>query len=950
MHYDGQLSAGAWDSGLLPEFSTPTELLHWGASAAAVEAMGLGDTSVCLVVGSWGGSTSWDTQHVVSFLGGLQHYRRERRLPPPAFLLEGPHISIDAAPEAGWPLGLPSPLDAAVTGAAVHRLSCLYTNLANAVHLQHCLAQLRPPEGRSLAALLPPGHSPAAACTVMAPPYAALDIPGRPWVALPPPSVSDAPLRAGPNRTPSRVTAAAYSAAAGFWLRTSRHTKLELELELLETSSPPPVFQFALSFCMALHRAFVTPHDMQYPAARHLVTSPQGGGSELAPPISTGAAAAVSGSVAGLAGGAAPPLPALAVSAVAVRWSAAAAWDEELTPLACALLTQRAPGLAVVMAAAGLASAVDAQESALAEGTDPDVWLDASTLAHLQGAPAGVGTDGRPERRVLRRAALYRWTGDQLLRACSDGSTRVCPPPDAREAIVRQVHAVAHLGIRRTLALVQLGHWWHGMRKTVQRVVRSCKLCDMTNSGGVARPIQLQPLAIRGMFYRWGVDLAGPLPPTAPFGYTYVMVCIEHFTKHAEFVALRSKQPDETSRGLLELVARFSAPAEVVTDRGGEFQGAFAALLRQCFVDHRLTSAGHPQADGAAERLVQVVKAALRKHCKDTGRTDDWDLQLPWLALAYRCSPQASTRYSPYELMFGVPPVVPPAVRERMAEPLGLAGPVGAYAAALQERAALLQRHAPIAAANLLIAQHRDTRRYAHVRSGKYRPPAMEFAPGDYVYVRRSAVHNTLQMPVYDEVLRVERVGAMGVAVLLGRDGGRIRRRIEQLVPCHLPDLDPIVDVRLQRPTTDLACEVCESPEDEARMLLCDACGTGWHLQCLSPPLSAVPPGQWVCPECVKLRREAPVGPEMALPKAAPVLFPNAATRRRDEQAAALDGVRVKRVVYTGQGRQRARSVVWGTVRYRGALARPHYFLVEWDEGSAEPMGITAVNRLLVTG
>jgi hypothetical protein len=167
----------------------------------------------------------------------------------------------------------------------------------------------------------------------------------------------------------------------------------------------------------------------------------------------------------------------------------------------------------------------------------------------------------------------------------------------------------------------------------------------MTNSGGIARPIQLQPLAIRGMFYRWGIDPGGA--SAAPHGYTYVMVAVEHFFKHAAFFAPRSKRPDETSRGLLELVARFSAPADVVTDRGGEFQGAFQELLQQCFVNHRLTSAGHPQADGAAERLlVRVVKAALRKHCG--GRTDIWDLQLPWLVLAYRCSPQASTRYSPH--------------------------------------------------------------------------------------------------------------------------------------------------------------------------------------------------------------------------------------------------------------------------------------------------------------
>jgi hypothetical protein len=93
-----------------------------------------------------------------------------------------------------------------------------------------------------------------------------------------------------------------------------------------------------------------------------------------------------------------------------------------------------------------------------------------------------------------------------------------------------------------------------------------------------------------------------------------------------------------------------------------------------------------------------------------------------------------------------------------------------------QERAALLQLHAIIAAANLLIVQHRDTRRYAHVSSGKYRAPVLEFAPGVYVYVCRAAMNNTLQMPVHDEVLRVERVRPSGVAILVGRDLSRLRR------------------------------------------------------------------------------------------------------------------------------------------------------------------------------
>jgi hypothetical protein len=38
---------------------------------------------------------------------------------------------------------------------------------------------------------------------------------------------------------------------------------------------------------------------------------------------------------------------------------------------------------------------------------------------------------------------------------------------------------------------------------------------------------------------------------------------------------------------------------------------------------------------------------------------------------------------------------------------------------------------------------------------------------------------------------------------------------------------------------------------DAARqMLLCDTCDSGWHMQCLSIPLTQVPDGDWYCPDC----------------------------------------------------------------------------------------------------
>jgi hypothetical protein len=46
------------------------------------------------------------------------------------------------------------------------------------------------------------------------------------------------------------------------------------------------------------------------------------------------------------------------------------------------------------------------------------------------------------------------------------------------------------------------------------------------------------------------------------------------------------------------------------------------------------------------------------------------------------------------------------------------------------------------------------------------------------------------------------------------------------------------------------ACEGCGGQQGASSMLLCDGCDRGWHLQCLNPPLAAVPAGSWNCPGC----------------------------------------------------------------------------------------------------
>ncbi|KAL1529673.1 hypothetical protein AB1Y20_000614 [Prymnesium parvum] len=51
---------------------------------------------------------------------------------------------------------------------------------------------------------------------------------------------------------------------------------------------------------------------------------------------------------------------------------------------------------------------------------------------------------------------------------------------------------------------------------------------------------------------------------------------------------------------------------------------------------------------------------------------------------------------------------------------------------------------------------------------------------------------------------------------------------------------------------SELACAECKRLDDDERMILCDGptCNLAYHIYCVSPPLSQVPEGEWLCPVC----------------------------------------------------------------------------------------------------
>jgi hypothetical protein len=192
------------------------------------------------------------------------------------------------------------------------------------------------------------------------------------------------------------------------------------------------------------------------------------------------------------------------------------------------------------------------------------------------------------------------------------------------------------------------------------------------------------------MFYHWSCDLVGELPQTFK-GNVYIMIMIEHFSKWVELVALLDKSSHNISQAFLQQVlSRFGACVECLTDQGSEFREKFQYLLDHALIDHRRTSRDHPQVDGLAERMVQTCNKGLQKICLIKNK-EDWDLTLLYIVMGYRMSKHASlSHFSPYFLLFGRHPISPSSITAQMDQVVDLDS-LATWARVIAERAALFQ-------------------------------------------------------------------------------------------------------------------------------------------------------------------------------------------------------------------------------------------------------------------
>ncbi|RWR99628.1 integrase core domain protein-like protein, partial [Dinothrombium tinctorium] len=109
---------------------------------------------------------------------------------------------------------------------------------------------------------------------------------------------------------------------------------------------------------------------------------------------------------------------------------------------------------------------------------------------------------------------------------------------------------------------------------------------------------------------------------------------------------------------------RHGLPRTVITGQGTQFLSKeVAKWLESRYVQHRITSPYHPEANGQAERTIRSIKEILTSLINS--KKESWADYLPYAVFAYNTAIHESTKFSPFYLVYGRDPLVPTDLRLR---------------------------------------------------------------------------------------------------------------------------------------------------------------------------------------------------------------------------------------------------------------------------------------------
>ncbi|CAK1593922.1 unnamed protein product [Parnassius mnemosyne] len=179
----------------------------------------------------------------------------------------------------------------------------------------------------------------------------------------------------------------------------------------------------------------------------------------------------------------------------------------------------------------------------------------------------------------------------------------------------------------------------------------------MKHSRHVIEPLVITTTA-HSAFEKVFLDVVGPLDRDIDDN-KYLLTIQCELSKFIEAYPLKNKETVTIARTFVNnFILRFGVPKIIATDRGSEFiSSTMTEICKLLQIEKINSTAYHHESIGALENSHKHLGSFLRIVCDKY--PDTWSYWIPYWCFTYNNTVHSSTKYTPYELVFGKPSELP---------------------------------------------------------------------------------------------------------------------------------------------------------------------------------------------------------------------------------------------------------------------------------------------------